>query len=173
MIRIFLILIASAASFFGIVFLIETKSPDVKLLSADPNTKATIINPHGLPSEVLGAFLLDQEASKQWLEQQEGLSDIELSQFQEVQSVQKSYNFDGDHLWRDSPDKKVTIQTLEVNPEFVKLQSTISLSGKEIPNEFFLQWDDQGFWLSQYLPGSNDKKKLYRARYKPSGLHPS
>ncbi len=165
MIRIFFILIVSAASFFGIVFLIETNTPDVKTMTNTPHVEVTKMNPHGLPSQVIGAFEMNREISKQWLANQNDLSDIDKSQFQEVQLVQQLYRFDGNHLWRESSEAKIAVSTLEVTPDFVKLRSTVSLGGRDIPNDFYLQWDDQGFWLSQYLPGSDGNKKLYRARY--------
>lgn len=165
MIRIFFILIVSAASFFGIVFLIETNTPDVKTMTQSPDAEATRLNPHGLPSQIIGSFELNRDTSKQWLAKQNDLSEIDKSQFQEIHLVQQLYHFDGNHLWRESSETKIAVSTLEVTPDFVKLRSTVSLSGRDIPNDFYLQWDDQGFWLSQYLPGSDGNKKLYRARY--------
>ncbi|MGJ8671585.1 hypothetical protein [Rubritalea sp.] len=165
MIRIVLILIVSAASFFGIVFLIETKAPDVKSMTDKPGAKATIINPHGLPSGVIGSFTLNQEATNAWHTSDSRLTDDDRVRFSETQALQELYNFDGDHLWRNSPDNKIVVITSEVTPDFVKLLTTVSLNGEELPNEFYLQWDDQGFWLSQRLPTTAGVTKLYRARY--------
>lgn len=165
MIRIFLILIAAAVSYFGIVFLIETKSPSVQSKAETPSTEIKKANPHGLPDGVIGSFLLNQSASEVWLSNEATLSDDDRSRFRETHTLQHLFNFDGDYLWRDSEDTKISISTKEVTEEYVKLLATVSLSGTEQPTEFFLQWDDKGFWLTQPLTVAGGNKKLYRARY--------
>ncbi|MFC5050005.1 hypothetical protein ACFPK9_05215 [Rubritalea spongiae] len=134
-------------------------------MTKKPDAEGTKINPHGLPSEVLGSFLLNQSATDAWHASDSRLSDDDRARFKENQLLQQVYNFDGHHLWRDSPEKKIAITTLEVTPDYVKLLSTISLNGEELPNDFYLQWDDKGFWLSQRLPVTDGGTKLYRARY--------
>lgn len=165
MIRIFLILIVAAASYFGIVFLIETKSPAVQSKAETPDAGVKKANPHGLPDGVIGSFVLNQSASESWLSSETTLTDDDRSRFRETQTLQHIFNFDGDYLWRDSEDTKISINTKEVTEEYVKLLTTVSLSGTEQPTEFFLQWDDKGFWLTQPLAVAGGSKKLYRARY--------
>jgi hypothetical protein len=169
-IRIFIILIVSAISYFGIVFLIETKAPNVQSATATPveqkeEEAPKKENPHGLPDGVIGSFVMNQDDSSKWLANEATLNDDDRAGFRETQKLQAIFNFDGNYLWRESEDTKVSIATLEVKPEYVKLLATVSLRGTEHPTEFFLQTDEKGFWLTQYLPVHDGSRKIYRARY--------
>lgn len=161
------IAILTLASYFGLIFFIESTVPEVKSLTAHPVKSEASTEPAiSLPEQVLGSFLFDQAATQQW------------RQFQTFQFPKREYTLLG-----NLPGHSVLLVANEVRTQLGNFEQIIPVEVKSTGEnqaiisvlhpdlnemiELIIKWDSQGFWVSTYLlPESGERKRLSRERFR-------
>lgn len=181
MIQTTLVAVGAAASFFGLIFLVQNRVPDtadessyedIKQASATtPPAKAqalgTLPKPEpklapktaALPPQILGDFTLDLEATKGWLKLQPNIPQNIMEQLVNIYKP-KSISFDGT-TWTTN----IGNITYSETPEIIQNEETIvklmlKTNQDAQPSPYFIQWVKDGFWLSHYAQVQPTNKNI-------------
>lgn len=186
MLQTLLVAIASVGAYFGLTLLIQHRVPTTKEISTyadrlkqEPKddtppkkaeqTTSNAVASSQMPPAIIGRFKLDVDTTSKHISSQKDLpkdaADALLKKL-----TPKSVQFDG-KVWTvldtDIPYTE-TPEILQQTATYIKLK--VKTAADTEPVEHFIQWDQDGFWLSRYEPFPPDTKKiLIRERYQRQG----
>ncbi|MFC4991253.1 hypothetical protein [Rubritalea tangerina] len=169
MLRNIITVVLCIASYFGAIFLLESRHPEVKQLSSRTEVIGTKLHASGLPDQLLGTFNIQHELSRKWLNSQQDLDDETKGYFASLQASQSQFTFDGQSIWFVDHIANIPVKVLKQENYMLELEMLESSAEHKGSLTFFLQWDDQGnVWYSNYSHLQGGEKKIYRACYRKS-----